>query len=401
MGTSAVTITPDAPPVVTITPDPPKPSLIDRGNALVAKSLSAAGAPTSVSDIPNWFSHFIGAASDSKPAWESFKKAVENPTQENIVGAVPFIGPASVAMSQDAKKGDYLGALATLGGTVGGAAMGGEVAPGARAAKAELVAAKDTISNIAKVAAPHSMTAGLVDALVPDATPPPKVHGAYSDFEGESGKPVPVSKSPVPGGYTGPAGVRAAQKAAEKAAETADISPIAKPSGKLSDLSSSEGRPATWTNDTVRRLAAWGDADAIEQARLRGFGTVPKNYSSVELNPKSVTKFDAQGNPVNEGESSFRAGTDTAYRVRNQGEEGVPIGEGNKGAHATTTLEDAQRLKPGRESVAGEPQEIVKYDLSKLKEGTDYVRVPRPGQPDWIRMLRPLKESEVQMVKPQ
>ena len=33
-------------------------------------------------------------------------------------------------------------------------------------------------------------------------------------------------------------------------------------------------------------------------------------------------------------------------------------------AHATTTLEDAQRLLPGTEAVTGEPQEIVKYDLS-------------------------------------
>jgi hypothetical protein len=33
-------------------------------------------------------------------------------------------------------------------------------------------------------------------------------------------------------------------------------------------------------------------------------------------------------------------------------------------AHATTTLEEAQRLMPGRESVTGEPQEIVKYDLA-------------------------------------
>jgi hypothetical protein len=42
-----------------------------------------------------------------------------------------------------------------------------------------------------------------------------------------------------------------------------------------------------------------------------------------------------------------------------------PIGgSASNAAHATTTLEDAQRLMPERESVTGEPQEIVKYDLS-------------------------------------
>lgn len=90
---------------------------------------------------------------------------------------------------------------------------------------------------------------------------------------------------------------------------------------------------------------------------------------------------------------------DYAYRVRNQGEEGIPIGSRNNGAHATTDLEDAQRLMPGRQMAEnGEPQEVVKYDLSKLKEGKDYVRLPREGAPDWIRMLRPLGEGEVQPV---
>src|SRR5262249_50994944 len=92
--------------------------LSNRGDELAAKGLSAAGLPTSIADIPNWFQHFIGIAKDSRPVWDSFKQAVENPTQENIVGAVPIIGPASVAMSKDVQKGDYLGAGATLAGTL-------------------------------------------------------------------------------------------------------------------------------------------------------------------------------------------------------------------------------------------------------------------------------------------
>lgn len=63
----------------------------------------------------------------------------------------------------------------------------------------------------------------------------------------------------------------------------------------------SEGRPATWTNEKVKELAAWGDPDAVDQARARGFGTIPKKYSAVDLTPKSTTLFDAQGNPIPSG----------------------------------------------------------------------------------------------------
>jgi hypothetical protein len=97
--------------------------------------------------------------------------------------------------------------------------------------------------------------------------------------------------------------------------------------------------------------------------------------------------------------ASTAEGGNFAYRVRSQGEEGIPIGGVNEHAHATATLEDAQKLAPGRESIYGEPQEITKVDLSKLKQGVDYERIQRPGQPDWIKFKRPLSEKEVQIVK--
>ena len=107
--------------------------------------------------------------------------------------------------------------------------------------------------------------------------------------QAQQGKPQPITQSP---NYD-PAAYKAG------AAERTSQPPAAAQPIKLSDLGgSSEGRPATWTNDTVKKLAAWGDTDAIEQAKLRGFGTVPKNFSSVEMNPKSVTHFDPQGNPI-------------------------------------------------------------------------------------------------------
>lgn len=125
--------------------DAAKPTTLDKANQYAGKALSAAGLPTSIKDIPNWFEHFVGVAKDSKPFWDAFKTAVENPTQENIVAAVPFFGPASVAMSKDVQKGDYGGAAATLAGTIGSLAAPGQIKPGLEAR----VALKNTTAGIA------------------------------------------------------------------------------------------------------------------------------------------------------------------------------------------------------------------------------------------------------------
>lgn len=90
-------------------------------------------------------------------------------------------------------------------------------------------------------------------------------------------------------------------------------SPITAPEGsetgaepsRRAPLTESEGRPATWTNEKVKELASWGDPDAIEQARNRGFGRIPQRFSATQLNPREVVKFDENGAPVNEGRQSI------------------------------------------------------------------------------------------------
>jgi hypothetical protein len=105
--------------------------VMDTINRNAGKVLSAAGLPTSISTIPEWFQHLTGTHPNSEPFWEPVKRAIQNPTQENIVGAVPFIGPASVSMSKDVQKGDYAGAASTLAGTLAAPKLaegGGEIA---------------------------------------------------------------------------------------------------------------------------------------------------------------------------------------------------------------------------------------------------------------------------------
>lgn len=225
-----------------------------------------------------------------------------------------------------------------------------------------------------------------------------KLHREAAAAEEEANKPVPITKSPSydPGAYK--AGT------AQRTTGSGQPSTIVPPSAGAPKVGISEGRPATWTNERVIQLAAKGDRNAIAQAVRRGF-MLPENvryvmgdmdYSSGVSNPKSVTKFTPTGGPIVQGAPM----EDVAYRSRDVGEHGVPS-DARSHAHATTDLEDLQRLAPGRESVTGKPQEFIKADLSKLEEGKDFVRVHRPGQADWIRFLRPLKESEIERVSTQ
>lgn len=264
-------------------------------------------------------------------------------------------------------------------------------------------------ARVAGVAAGHALypgEGGIVGAFVG-----PKIADAIiPKVEPTIAKAVPVTKNPTPGGYTGPAAARAAAKAAADA----EKSPIVT---TQSPEIPSEGRPATWRNAKVEDLSSRGGPlafDAAKQAQLRqldvpnvGLVADPRATAVPTLSsPRSVTTFDAEGNPVPAGGVGPMADVMTkkpkagyAYRVRDVGESGVPI-EGNSRAHATTTLEDAQRLQPGREDVQGKPQEIVKMDLSKLTKGKDYQLIPRgEGEVPWVKMLRPMRENEVERLE--
>lgn len=85
-----------------------------------------------------------------------------------------------------------------------------------------------------------------------------------------------------------------------------------------------------------------------------------------------------------------------AYRTRDVGETGVPDTDSH--AHATSTLEDAKRLAPGKESVNGKPQEIVKFDLNKLKSH-QYSTFSGPRGTPWIKVHGGLPEEAVEKVE--
>ena len=125
-----------------------------------------------------------------------------------------------------------------------------------------------------------------------------------------------------------------------------------------------------------------GDLNDIQQA-VRGLN-LPDNANLVSNKaatvtpsigtPKSVTVFDAQGNPGRSGAVDSMAGImadkpagNYGYRVRDVGEEGLPISEIPR-AHATTTARRCATTRArggGRLEVQGKPQEIVRYDANE------------------------------------
>lgn len=62
-------------------------------------------------------------------------------------------------------------------------------------------------------------------------------------------------------------------------------------------------------------------------------------------------------------------------------------------AHATASLEEAQRYAEGRGNVEGKPQEITSVDLAKLKP-EDYTIFKGPNGNDWVKFNRQIEPHE-------
>src|SRR5262249_2333731 len=130
---------------------------VSEGNRLAGKALSSAGLPTSINDIGHWGKGLAGANPDSQPFWQPVKNAIANPTQENLVSAVPIAGPIAVNAARDVRGGDYRGAAADIAGGLAPIAVGGQVKPGLTAARAELADANQAANRIVDRVAGHSI----------------------------------------------------------------------------------------------------------------------------------------------------------------------------------------------------------------------------------------------------
>lgn len=82
-----------------------------------------------------------------------------------------------------------------------------------------------------------------------------------------------------------------------------------------------------------------------------------------------------------------------AYRVRDVGEEGIPLR--NSHAQATTSADEAGRYVESRGSVQGKPQELVRVNLDKLGKG-DYELVKGPNGSKWVRFAKEVPESAIE-----
>lgn len=97
---------------------------------------------------------------------------------------------------------------------------------------------------------------------------------------------------------------------------------------------------------------------------------------------------DAAGRVMNrEAEPTY------AYRSRNVGEKGVPNQSHSQGGLDENEIRGYMEHRAG---IEGQPQELVRVNLDKMKP-EEYTLAPREGKQPWVKFNRPLQESEVEM----
>lgn len=126
-------------------------------------------------------------------------------------------------------------------------------------------------------------------------------------------------------------------------------------------------------------------------------GVTPKQIGR-QASAKSMALTSQMEQVVSDADSrylaSFQPEPGVAYRVRDAGNTGImPVGT----PHAQATLDPQQAFSyaAGRGSIQNAPQEIVKVDLTKLRQGIDYTPV-NGGK--WIKFNTAVPESYIEKV---
>ena len=83
-----------------------------------------------------------------------------------------------------------------------------------------------------------------------------------------------------------------------------------------------------------------------------------------------------------------------AFRSRSIGEEGIPY---RPESHAQASLSEAEgrQFMPGRAEIEGQPQELIRTDLSRAPA---FSVLPRAGAPSWIKFHAPVPETAVSRI---
>ena len=178
-------------------------------------------------------------------------------------------------------------------------------------------------------------------------------------------------------------------------------------------MTGSEGRAATWTNETVQKLASQGNREAIQQSIRRGIELPPNaryvmgspDFERTIYNPRESTRFDPEGRPIRNVEnpteraprSRIVMGGESvgkpiepayAYRAHTTGQPEIDLGAH---AHATASPEEAASYAEHREG--GEGQQVSKINLNRFKP-EEYEATKGPNGNTWYKFKRPLSEDD-------
>jgi hypothetical protein len=86
-----------------------------------------------------------------------------------------------------------------------------------------------------------------------------------------------------------------------------------------------------------------------------------------------------------------------AYRLRDVGEEGLPISSGSH-AQATVSEQEARSYMESRGKATGNPQELVRINLRSL-DPSSFELKPGPNGNPWVKFTRPLPEDAIERVQ--
>jgi hypothetical protein len=298
--------------------------------------------------------------------------------------AVPFAGKAISAIEQ---------APSAVGKVVTGAATGG----GTGALEAAIRG--KSAAEIAKEAGTGALIGGGLGLAVPIAerlAPPEAVY---------PGADLPAAEESYAARGAEAEKVRRMNEILDRRNAVAARQAAANAPVKLSDLvtTPSEGRPATWTNQSVSDLASSGNPltrPAAVQAQLRQL-SVPNVGLIADPNAtmtpsvggaKSVTHFDTAGNPIGQASEP-----QYLYRIRPVGEKGIPAAAANSPAQLTSSIDQAQSWMDAKNATG--PHEVIRVDANSLKPGQTTAREFSPGI-DWHKVHEAIPESQVEVVVP-
>lgn len=214
-----------------------------------------------------------------------------------------------------------------------------------------------------------------IPTRMPKPVEPPPVR--QTPFPGATASSTPVGAAELP-----PAAAQTPFPVVQEAGAAPSAPRIVPPSLGEPRFTGSEGRAATWTNEAVMRLASQGNREAISQAVRRGLELPPgaryvmgdPDFSRAVYNPRTVTQFTPEGEPIRNVENP----TVAAPRERIQVPQSAPAPR--EVINASTGEVTSPFAPPSSELPSGNPSPFASQRRTLERGVTTSYDLPTEGE---------------------